>query len=759
MLIRCLALVAVLAGAAWLSPLAAYEDDRDSSGSKAKSSIKGVIRDLTKLEGNLEKESQLKKFASWEKKAASIEKKIAKITDKDAEWDIAPYTKALEEILGKAKAACAAYADKKYREGFDKEFDKLKAGIDDEKRLDSPSFFTKGFGKIEKYFAKILKKEPERDVSKEKAELEEFQALVEKTVAAHMQMRIEEAEPDIGTDGAVTPLPGVETAKPMKPDWCGDLEFDGNYRGLHPSQYFSLAGAIDTNSMRAAATAACAQPDFAKRQQWAAAWRQGVINATGLPDADVRKLYALVLDREKADAQVEEVLTKYGMGRNMPRGGLAIGPRETPADKAFKEALAIGVGAKGMNTTRGTGDTYISEYEWWLDRSAHPPSELHRAVFVLKQIGVHVSEDDRRGGATYTDQVTRNLGGWAFASVDASRLDQSKFDGELAALGLNDYGRLNAKIAFHRAKLMARIYSEETKAFPPAIQDLVGKAPARGFTAWEALKKKHARAWGNSQKIEKLYLDGKPAAFAGTFAKTFEAWRGFLRAEVKDATDKEAIKDVAFGGLGYNLASALVVSAAAEKRFHFAKVLYNQMEGSRVSRGPRWAAYWATLEKFGELKAADPNLPLEQRNIARWLDTPSENWTYKAYEQTFNNASGGGGGAIVESVSGGDPSTVTFVTKSWEQKLYDCVETNKIHRITPEGQIVYRQKCTYKGTETRQSTEKPVQVSKILVRGIAAGNLVNAHVAYTEKREAVPIVIWDSPDEKRIVNYCGVDLP
>lgn len=763
MRIRRLALVATLAGAAFLGTSAhAYDDDRDFSASKAKSQIQGVHRDLGKLEEDVGNERKLSKYDYFEKKADGIRKKIEKISDKDAEWDTSKETGFLDGLLEKAKAACAAFADKEYLEDFEKEFAKVEEGLSDEKRLDKPSWFDDGFAKLAKYFDKVLKDEPDRDVSKERAKVEEFKAKVIEVVKAHAQKRVEEAEPDLGPEAKVDPLPGVEVAKPMAPDWCGNLEIPPNFRGLHPSQYVALAGAVDVDPMRAAAIAACAQPDFGKRQQWSAAWRQGVINATGLPDAEVRKLYALLLDKDKLDAQVEEVVSKYGMGNRLRAaalGGLGGGPRQNAAEVAFSEALAIAVGGKGMNTTRGTGDTYVNELEWWLDRSAHPPSELVRAIFVLKQIGVHVPEADRRAGRTYAEKVARNLGGWAFASVDASRLDPAKFEKELAALGLNEYGRMNARILFHRAQLMARVYAEATKAFPPAIQDLVAKAPAQGFTAWEDAKKRHAKAWAMSQKIEDLWLDGKPAGFAGTFPEAFEAWRGFLRAEVKDASSKDALKDVAFGSLGYNISSALLVAASAEKKFYLAKVLWDQMDGTRVSRGPRWAAYWATLEKFGELKAADPNLPLEQQNIARWLDTPQQDWRYKAYEATFNNTSGQAGGAIVESVAAGDPSVVTFVTKSWEQKIYDCVETSKIHRIEPDGRIIYRRNCTYKGTETRQSTEKPIRVPQILARGIGAGNLVNAFVAFTEQREAVPVIIWDSPDEKKIVNYCGVDLP
>ncbi len=743
---------------ALVGPLRAFEDSRDLSASKAKSYIKNFRKKAEALEKDLAAEKNLGRPESYTKKLEGLKKLLPKIQAKDPNWDIEKETHFLKTFAAKVGPLAESYKNKMFRKAFEKKTGEIEAALLEDRRLAKASWFEGKFKGLDRFYKTIARKEPERDFTQAKAEAKELQEKVTAALAAYQQRMVEENEPDLEADKKVTPLPGVETAKPKVPDWCeGAAEISKNRR-FH-SDFEALSHSFDWKSLRAAAILSCKQPNFKKRQEWAANWRQGLMNATGLTEDLVSDVYQLAVHagEPKTKELREKTCQEFRSGsQNMVPGAM----RRTAKEVAFDSAKARGLGCTGNPIILDSSSLYITDLEWWLDRQADPPSELVRAIFVLSQIGVTVSPENR-GQSTWREAAMNRLGAYAFASSDANRLDPARFQKELSAMNLNEFGRISANIVFARARHTAKQFLREYEALPSAVKELVTTIPKKGFDTWVATARKYPQALKNLIALEDLYLKGNPASLKGHFAKTFQLYQKYVRAEHQGLEPKslETIGDLAWDSFGYSLASASLVAAAHDEEYVYAAMLHKVLEQRRVWRGPRWAAYWATMEAFSDLKAKSPNMMLEQKQVARWLHVPNELWTYKAYEMTFNKTGAQEIEALVETVkeASGD-SQVSFVTRSWEQTIWECVETNKINRINADGSIVYRRRCTDKGKETRSSTEKPILVPGLFSAGIAPGSLLSAVASYTENRKAIPIVVWKTPAKKVISNYLGLGL-
>lgn len=133
-----------------------------------------------------------------------------------------------------------------------------------------------------RFFSKVDKKEPDRDISAERLEFDSLRLRVDEAIAAYEQRVIEESEPALL---AVVPLPGVDVATVLSPQWYDEYEPDGrNYC----AKFEDLASQLDLRSIPVAAVKSCEHPDFEQRQALSAAWRQAIINRTGITDAQAR---------------------------------------------------------------------------------------------------------------------------------------------------------------------------------------------------------------------------------------------------------------------------------------------------------------------------------------------------------------------------------------------------------------------------------------------------------------------------------------
>lgn len=739
--------------------LAEFDDSRDFAKSKAKSSIKAVRKSFTKWDEEIAKNGRkLKDMKSWEKEVEKIEKQFAKIEDKDAEWDLGPERAYLEALGPRVEAAVEAYGKAKAAEDFEKQYAKLEKDFDKGKKITDVEFWKGAVDKVAEKLEKLIEETDGFTGDEQLAKLDAFSKKVAEARVVELQRLLVDNEPAL--DGwQVAPAPGVEAATGGAPGWCDAGDFQAEDRRMRGGgSYGLLADGLYEGDLLAMAHHACRAPDFEVRQEWARNWKQAVANRTGFTAARTDAFFRWVMTLPSEQRAMDERTTCAAFEDGDRRG--APSRPDSPDVAARKKLDAHGLGCEGW--TMGGGDRpYLNEVHWWIDGAAQAPTQLQRAVLVLSQIGTVVSESDRRAGADEGDEALKRVGEFALASVDAQALDPAKFEAELKSAGYNAWGEWNARITFGRARRITQRYLEAYKKAGGEYLELAVEAPRRGAGKWRAAARQAQAGLAHGQKIEQAYLDGKPAGFRGTFGPAWKAFEAQARAEVKKAgaTSEEDVAANFFGPIGYPLGAALTVAGSYEDRLQLTAIYYNRLTKNRTWRGPRWAAMWEAIDAYGKIKEADPNFPLEENRVARIPRKPHPDWTYAAYERTFNKTGGQDEESVVETVTPkGDWVQVSFITKKWMQKTYDCVETNKIDYISSDGRIVYRRRCTEKGEEPRSSTMQPIRIRTELAGGIRPGCLVKANVRFIPERDAVPLTVFDSPQKGKLLNYLGVTL-
>ena len=212
--------------------------------------------------------------------------------------------------------------------------------------------------------------------------------------------------------------------------------------------------------------------------------------------------------------------------------------------------------------------------------------------------------------------------------------------------------------------------------------------------------------------------------------------------------------------IAHVLLKTSMVCAAFEGRHSIAAILYNQGLGNtRTWRGPRFASYYAMLERYGDMKIADPSLPLEDNQVGFWVEKPNPSMAYKGYEETFNKTGiiMNRAGVIKSAKKTAQGTKLTFKTKSWKQKVWNCKETKKIDRIDASGKIIYRQKCKAAGTKTVKSTVEPFLVPAAMAGGLKPGQFIEARVEFKQSGNVgVPLVLYKSKKQDKVLGALGV---
>ena len=154
---------------------------------------------------------------------------------------------------------------------------------------------------------------------------------------------------------------------------------------------------------------------------------------------------------------------------------------------------------------------------------------------------------------------------------------------------------------------------------------------------------------------------------------------------------------------------------------------------SPAVRGPLSAAYGAALEAYNDVvgSAGKGGFQAGRREgTGEVLELPRPEHTPIPPEESIGRVSSldahrDGSGAVVKALEKkGDRVKITFKTEKYIVPDYQCVETSKIDRITPEGQILYRSTCKKVGEHEAESTAQPFEAPAWAVGGIAPGNFV-----------------------------------
>ncbi|MBI5548562.1 MAG: hypothetical protein HY901_32160 [Deltaproteobacteria bacterium] len=545
-----------------------------------------------------------------------------------------------------------------------------------------------------------------------------------------------DAEPQ--GDEVVQPIAGVEKIAPSKPDWCegykgqlkeyssmpvGSIKRDLGYDGYLP------------RTMRKIAWAACDAPDDPVRQKWVAAWRQGHVNQTGFTEKQDREAMKLwVLSQAEYEAKQKEVCDQF------------VSSEETLLpDRYFNRAYRDIFGCDDSS------DTNLERFNWWYDRKAEAPNELLRAWFVATCLPESAT-------------LERSPGRLAMCGPDARRLDAAQMEKDLEALKVGEYGKVHARAFLHASRKLAQrfvgFYEEKAKK-NPAYKEILFEAPEKGFVAWTEKYAKNKEAMEAAIALENKWTTGSKKALQGCSEPMRKSLAAYLKGQQPKTLDD--VTRLANDEVGYMLTSALVVCYAYEERFLEAAETYNLMKTSRVERGPRTSAYYQAMSKLNEVLADQERFPLDPR----WFYAPvpdvggdREAWTYQAYEKTFNQISfGNSEGKVKDAKPQGTGVLLTFQTATWNEPVYDCKETNRIDRITADGQVVYRQICNPAGTKKVSQTPQPALLPKEMAESIKKGMMVKLTTNQNKQPHfGFPVAVFQDQDQKQLVSSYGMSV-
>ncbi len=669
-----------------------------------------------------------------------------------------------------------------------KEFAKLDEAILDPRKLKNVSYFSLRAKSIERHLQRAADKDPGWNLSREKAYYADITRRWQLAQSGNDRRDMEEREPDIG-DWDISEFAGAPGIKQGVPGFCEGREIQSSSSWIR--SYPSLVTTLSNDNLLHIAEHACRAPKFKKRQQWVRAWRQSFSNMTGASDALNSAYFRLWIRSggSKGDSTLRDsTCTVYGYspkntgprespstrsrssrGRKASRGGTRRSTRATgstagqraalAADKAFHKALAIGLGCEANPATMYRGNISIENLAWWIDRQVNPPSELVRAVYVLSSVGLLVDEESVAKG-DWQAKALKSLGAYALVSADIQRLNKTRFEAELKAMNLNEWGRTMARITFSRAQHMGRIYKEAYSTMDKGIQELAFATPQRAFSDWEKLYKANKVGLDLAFDVETRLLSGVSQGIKDCHRTAHAAFVKYVRNSGVRAKDYKEQVELLDDPIANVLLKTSMICAAYEGKSALASVLYKEgLNGTRSWRGPRFFAYFKMIDRYSELKSKDGSFPLTDSQIGFWIRKPSPTMAYRAYESTFNKT------GVVLTKSGQIKSIrktskglrLTFKTVSWKETIWDCKETNKIHRIDSSGKIIYRTKCKSKGKRTVSSTVKPYVVPASLSGGLKRGQFVRARVSFGENGSVgIPLEVYQSSKRKKLLGGLGI---
>ena len=447
-----------------------------------------------------------------------------------------------------------------------KEFAKLDEAIADPRKLKNPSFFSQRAKAIERNLERAAERDPTWDLAKERAYYADIRNRWNLEKAKVERQEMEAKEPDVG-DWDIPAFAGAAKMKVEEPTWCAGVEVSERDNWI--SDYSALATNLDDDSLARAAQHACRAPKFSKRQQWTRVWRQALANRTGASaklTEDFYKLWIRSGGRYGDSALRDQTCSAYGYSPHN-RGGSSDDKRsrsarssksrsrvrargtggptgagqraEIPSQVAFKKATAIALGCEDNPVRLDRGNVYVDKLAWWIDQGTDVPSELVRAVYILDSIGLSIGEEDLARGDGWKADALKTLGSYALVAADVNRLDQAKFEKELLAMQLNEWGQVMARITFSRAQHMGRIYKKAYAGMDPKIRVLAFEVPAKAFDDWAQSSAANRAGLQVASKVEESFLQNRTQDIKNCHDKAHKALTSYLKGAGKKVKSKE----------------------------------------------------------------------------------------------------------------------------------------------------------------------------------------------------------------------------
>ena len=393
----------------------------------------------------------------------------------------------------------------------------------------------------------------------------------------------------------------------------------------------------------------------------------------------------------------------------------------------------------------------------FLDMSANEPDGLVRLAVVLDESRFALRQHD-----SYFDKA---LLSYAMHQIDfkalsppgvLKMLDSEPYKG-------NSFARTAVLESLARAKMAVEAVEEavKKKSSDADWKELLITAPQRGVDEWNAEAAKYKNEIQRSNAFEQKFWGPSRKALQGCWPvlrKDFLVLAKTLK-HGNETEFKEALSDP----IASLLFSRLAACAPVEQDKHYAEVLLRMSNDLRYARGPRLAAYYATLDALSKILADRTKFPVEGKD----LGTFGVRALYRAgFDSAYKGRSGMGFVAIsahgvvkgVKKVATG--VQISFATQKHQEMNRSCTQTGRILQFRPDGSPVYYEKCHDTGLVTVDDTAEDITVTPEWAEGIKPGMFLHfdAAIGQPPGRRGLPKTTYTDKNKKKLVNFYGFAL-
>jgi hypothetical protein len=526
----------------------------------------------------------------------------------------------------------------------------------------------------------------------------------------------------------VAPDPGRERAPVRAPSWCGSFQAPQIEPGAIWRKIESISNGGDIIE---AARFVCAYANEPAVVRAAAAVEQHWINLTGMSDRGA--VYSLASRVDKAG---------FAAGKTKLCDALRVSDELRPGseERDTMDARRKLFGCEASDGLWAERDDLEPSIIGYLDHSAGgEPDELVRLAWITTRT--------RLAGYAQNRDFEQLLVGYALDKIDYDALVDDKI---IKALDTDPY----------RGNAYAQVIGRETLA---RVRVAIAALDVETYTAAAA---KWREALARSNDFERAVFGPSKKAVAGCTAPLRKDFAAVL-ASLPHATANEA-KDSLSDPIASLLLARVVACMSIDGDAMYAQPLAAVAASTRYARGPRFAAYYATLEAVAKIHEDRERFPVTAqalKNLVRRSRSLEELARDAAAKRTMHDAMGfagqGGSGVIKKATKRADGSLqIAFVTEKHQEMSRSCTPSNRIFRIAENGVVEYYQNCKDTGLVWVDTTPDPVVIPEDFAGRIAAGNVLefDATRGKGEERWAFPSAVYADKSKKKLVNYLGFGL-
>lgn len=553
----------------------------------------------------------------------------------------------------------------------------------------------------------------------------------------------------------VEPGPERPTVGPLKPTWCDVVAPEtGSYAHSVASRirrvFTSAKGSwFNPGNIQLLFSSICAYPDHPGFQKQAGYIVQLWVNDTNQSKEEAIKSLTLRAQNDKWKAALDKSC-----------GELTIPDEASPEQEEMTKARR----KLFCNSQRNHYEYWVyrgnpsSEFEWYIDRRASPPSELDRLTYVLDCLP--------KAGRKWTKDDWLRIG---LCGNDVRALDLQKIEKEtegmsevFKAIALESYGTAKAVLSDLERLAKDTIDSDED------YKKLIYGAPQAAWTQWVGEYAKHKPAMEATYSFEEDLWAPRKSAVKACWGKVEKGMIGFAKSGKFKSS--EAFLEGVQGPIGYVLLNALGACYAVSAPASVGAVLLEVNKRTRVWRGPRTAARWAMVDTLADIKADRTRFPVQfgyfrtsVNNLVRERATSTEMTKIPSTGGAYRQEASGVVKKSIKAKDQKDTLQIDFKSESWMEDTHVCKETNKVLRIDPNGQVVYRRTCKSTGKKKKTFTPNRTLVHSWSAKGVKPNAfvkmLVPAGSNYGDRsRWGYPIEVYKTKQRKNLLNMYGFAL-